>query len=205
MSMSTSFELPKLPYAENALAPHITANTISFHYGKHHSTYVNKLNGMVDGTDYADMDLETIIKKTNDKPDKAGFFNNAAQIWNHTFYWHSMKPKGGKMPSGVLAEKVESSFGGLEGFKSEFANVATTQFGSGWAWLVAEGDLLKVVKTSNAENPLTSPNQVPLLTIDVWEHAYYLDFQNKRPSYISAFLDYLINWDFAAENLSKAC
>ena len=201
--MSTPFELPKLPYAVDALAPHITENTINFHYGKHHSTYVNKLNGMVGGTDYADMNVETVIKETNGKSDKAGFFNNAAQIWNHTFYWHSMKPKGGGVPSGVLAEKIESSFGGLEGFKSKFTDAATTQFGSGWAWLVAEGDALKIVKTPNAETPLTSPNQIPLLTIDVWEHAYYLDFQNKRPDYINTFLESLINWDFATENLQK--
>ena len=200
--MSAPFQLPALPYKDDALAPYITASTIGFHYGKHHSTYVNKLNGLVDGTEFADLSLEDIIKKTSGQPDKAGIFNNAAQIWNHTFYWHSMKPGGGGAPSGSLKEKIESSFESIDKFKTEFTNAAVTQFGSGWAWLVSEGGSLKVVKTPNAETPLSNPNQTPLLTIDVWEHAYYLDFQNKRPDYIAAFLENLINWDFASENYS---
>ncbi len=202
--MSTPFELPKLPYADNGLAPYITANTISFHYGKHHSTYVKKLNGMIEGTNYMDMSLESVIKETSDESDKVGIFNNAAQVWNHTFYWNSMKPNGGGMPSGILKERIESSWGNFEKFKSQFLEIATTQFGSGWAWLILENDALKIVKTPNAETPLTSSNQIPLLTIDVWEHAYYLDFQNKRPDYINVFFDHLINWDFVIENLSKA-
>ena len=201
--MSAPFQLPQLPYQDDALAPYITANTIGFHYGKHHRTYVNKLNDMVQGTEYADMPLEDVIQRTSGKPDKAGVFNNAAQIWNHTFYWHSMKPNGGGSPSGALKEKIDASFGGFDKFKDEFANAAATQFGSGWAWLVSEGDSLKVLKTPNAETPITA-GQTPLLTIDVWEHAYYLDFQNKRPDYINAFLENLVNWDFASENLAKS-
>ena len=201
--MSSPFQLPQLPYQDDALAPYITANTIGFHYGKHHRTYVNKLNDMVQGTEYADMPLEDVIQRTSGKPDKAGVFNNAAQIWNHTFYWHSMKPNGGGSPSGVLKEKIDASFGGFDKFKDEFANAAATQFGSGWAWLISEGDSLKVLKTPNAETPITA-GQTPLLTIDVWEHAYYLDFQNKRPDYINAFLENLVNWDFASENLAKS-
>ena len=201
--MNAPFELPKLPYPDDALSPHISANTIGFHYGKHHKTYVDKLNGLVSGSEYSDMALEDIIKKTSGQADKAGIFNNASQIWNHTFYWHSMKPNGGGIPSSSIKEKLESSFGSFEDFKNEFSNAAATQFGSGWAWLVLEGSDLKVVKTANAETPITK-DQTPLLTIDVWEHAYYLDYQNNRPGYINIFLDKLINWDFAEENLSKA-
>jgi len=195
-----AFELPALPYDQSALEPHITANTLSFHYGKHHQAYVTNLNNLAKDTPLADKSLEDIIKETAGNADKAGVFNNAAQIWNHTFYWHSMKPNGGGAPGGALAEKINSSFGSYEKFADAFSQAAATQFGSGWAWLVAEGDALKVTKTGNAETPLTA-GVTPLITIDVWEHAYYLDFQNRRPDYIKTFLESLVNWDFAAANL----
>ena len=201
--MSAPFELPKLPYSDDSLSPYISANTIGFHYGKHHKTYVDKLNGLVSGSEYSDMSLEEIIKKTSGEAEKAVIFNNAAQIWNHTFYWHSMKPHGGGSPSGSVKEKLDTFFGSFEDFKNQFANAAATQFGSGWAWLVLEEETLKVVKTGNAETPLTK-RQTPLVTIDVWEHAYYLDYQNKRPEYINVFLDKLINWDFVEENLARS-
>ena len=196
-------ELPPLPYPDNALGPDISSNTLSFHYGKHHKAYVDNANKMIAGTDLADASLEAIVKAAAGKPDKAGLFNNSAQVWNHTFYWKSMRPKGGGAPSGKLKEKIEADFGGLENFKKEFANAGATQFGSGWAWLVLDGGKLKCVKTPNAETPLTTAAR-PLLTMDVWEHAYYLDWQNRRPDYITAFLERLINWEFAAENLAKA-
>ncbi len=194
------FTLPMLPYAENALEPVISANTMSFHYGKHHKTYVDNLNNLVKGTDYENATLEKIITETAGKADKAGLFNNAAQIWNHTFYWHSMKPKGGGKPTGKLATMIDSSFGGFDAFRKELATTTVSQFGSGWGWLVLDGGALKVVKTSNAEVPFTK-GQKPLLTIDVWEHAYYLDQQNKRAAYVDAVIDNLLNWDFAAQNL----
>jgi len=194
------FTLPKLPYAENALEPVISANTMSFHYGKHHKTYVDNLNNLVKGTDYENATLEKIITETAGKADKAGLFNNAAQTWNHTFYWHSMKPKGGGKPTGKLATMIDSSFGGFDAFRKELATTTVSQFGSGWGWLVLDGGALKVVKTSNAEVPFTK-GQKPLLTIDVWEHAYYLDQQNKRAAYVDAVIDNLLNWDFAAQNL----
>jgi len=192
--------LPSLPYADNALAPVISANTISFHYGKHHKTYVDNLNKLIAGTEFADLPLEKIITGTAGKADKTAIFNNAAQTWNHTFYWRGLKPKGGGEPPAVLKKKIEASFGNLDACKKELANAATTQFGSGWAWLVLDGGKLKVVKTGNADSPLIQGAK-PLLTIDVWEHAYYLDYQNRRADYVSAVLDKLINWDFAAENL----
>ncbi len=201
--MNTPFELPELPYSDDALAPYISSNTIGYHYGKHHQTYVDKLNGLVQGTEFSDMSLEDIIKKTRGQDHQIGIFNNAAQVWNHTFYWNSMKKEGGGTPSVDLLQKIENSFESLDKFKSEFANAAATQFGSGWAWLVAENNALSIVKTSNAETPL-GKGQTPLLTIDVWEHAYYLDFQNKRPDYINVFLEKLVNWNFAQENLDKA-
>ncbi len=194
------FTLPSLPYAENALEPVISANTMSFHYGKHHKTYVDNLNNLVKGTDYENATLEKIITETAGKADKAGLFNNAAQIWNHTFYWNSMKPKGGGKPTGKLATMIDSSFGGFDAFRKELATTTVSQFGSGWGWLVLDGGALKVVKTSNAEVPFTK-GQKPLLTIDVWEHAYYLDQQNKRAAYVDAVIDNLLNWDFAAQNL----
>ncbi len=194
------FTLPSLPYAENALEPVISANTISFHYGKHHKTYVDNLNNLVKGTDYENAPLEKIIDETAGKSEKAGLFNNAAQIWNHTFYWNSLKGNGGGRPTGKLAQMIDAAFGGYDGFKKEMATTTVSQFGSGWGWLVLDGSALKVVKTANAEVPFTK-GQKPLLTIDVWEHAYYLDHQNKRAAYVDAVIDKLLNWDFAAQNL----
>jgi len=192
--------LPPLPWADNALDPVITANTISFHYGKHHKTYVDNLNKLISGTEFADMTLEKIIMGAAGKADKAAIFNNAAQVWNHTFYWNSMKPKGGGEPPAALKKKIEASFGDLSAFKTALSTAAVSQFGSGWAWLVLDGDKLKAVNTGNALVPLTN-GMKPLLTIDVWEHAYYLDYQNRRADYVSAVLDKLINWDFAEKNL----
>ncbi len=195
--------LPPLPYEEGALAPVISAKTIGFHYGKHHRGYVDNLNKLITGTEFADLPLDEIVKRVAGKPDKTPIFNNAAQAWNHAFYWRSMKPNGGGKPAGALTAKLEAAFGGFDKFKEQLATAATTQFGSGWAWLVSESGTLKVVKTSNAETPLEK-GQTPLLTIDVWEHAYYLDYQNRRADYVAAVIDKLLNWDFAAENLSKA-
>jgi len=191
--------LPALPYADNGLDPVISANTIGFHYGKHHKTYVDNLNKFVVGTEFAELSLEEIIKRTAGKADKAAIFNNAAQIWNHTFYWNSLKPNGGGQPPATLKQKIESSFTSIDECKKELAAAALAQFGSGWAWLVADGDKLKIVKTGNAEVPLTTGLK-PLLTIDVWEHAYYLDYQNRRADYVNAVLDKLINWEFALQN-----
>ena len=189
--------LPALPWAEAALAPHISPETIQYHYGKHHNAYVVNLNKLIDGTPNATKSLEEIVKSS-----EGGVFNNAAQVWNHTFYWNSMTPKGGGAPKGKLAEKIEA-LGGLDKVKTDLANAAVARFGSGWAWLVADGDALKIVTTSNAEVPLTQ-GQTPLLTIDVWEHAYYLDYQNRRADHVKAVIDKLFNWDFAAENLARA-
>ena len=197
------FTLPPLPYADGALAPVISANTIGFHYGKHHKTYVDNLNNLVKGSAYEGATLEKIIADSAGKADQAGIFNNAAQIWNHTFYWNSLKPNGGGKPSGKLAAMIDSDLGGFDNFKKELAATTVSQFGSGWGWLVVEGGKLKIVKTGNAEVPFTK-GQKPLLTIDVWEHAYYLDYQNKRADYVNALIDKLLNWDFAAENLAKA-
>ena len=200
---ATPHVLPPLPYGESALEPVISARTLGFHYGKHHKAYVDNLNKLIAGSDLADMSLEKIILASAGNPDKAGIFNNAAQVWNHTFYWASMKPRGGGKPGGALAEKIDAAFGGYDAMRKELATAAVGQFGSGWAWLVLDAGKLKVVKTANAENPLTH-GMKPLLTIDVWEHAYYLDYQNRRADYINAVLDKLVNWDFAAENLAKA-
>jgi Fe-Mn family superoxide dismutase len=193
--------LPPLPYAENALEPVITANTIRFHYGKHHKGYADNLNKLVAGTEYADLPLEKIVTATAGRSDRTAIFNNAAQLWNHTFYWKSMKARGGGEPPAALKQKLEASFGGVDAFKKELAAAATSQFGSGWAWLVVAGDKLKVVKTANADLPMTA-GMKPLLTIDVWEHAYYLDYQNRRADYVNAVLDKLINWEFALQNAS---
>ena len=201
--MADSVSLPPLPWPDNALDPVISANTISFHYGKHHKAYVDNLNKLVAGTEYESMSLEQIVQATAGKADKAGIFNNAAQVWNHTFYWNCLRGNGGGAPSGDLGQRIEAAFNGFDNFKKELLNAAVTQFGSGWAWLVAEGNQLKIVKTPNAETPFVR-GQRPLLTIDVWEHAYYLDYQNRRPDYITTFMDKLINWDFAEQNLSKA-
>ena len=192
--------LPPLPYANNALAPVISASTIGFHYGKHHKGYVENLNKLVAGTKFAEMTLEKTIAATAGKVDKTAIFNNAAQTWNHTFYWSSLKPKGGGEPPAALKKTIKASFGALDTCKKELAAAAMSQFGSGWVWLVLDGGKLKVVKTGNADSPLTK-GMKPLLTIDVWEHAYYLDYQNRRADYIAAVLDKLLNWDFAAENL----
>jgi Fe-Mn family superoxide dismutase len=199
---SAPIMLPSLPYEQSALQPVISANTLSFHYGKHHKTYVDTLNKLVAGTQFSDMSLEKIIKATADQADHTAIFNNAAQAWNHTFYWHSLRPKGGGEPPAVLERLMESSFGSVEACKKELAGAAMGQFGSGWAWLVLDGGKLKVVKTGNAHTPLTQAAK-PLLTIDVWEHAYYLDYQNRRADYVNAVLDSLVNWEFAAENLGK--
>jgi Fe-Mn family superoxide dismutase len=197
----SSHVLPSLPYADSALAPVISANTIGFHYGKHHRGYVDNLNKLVAETEFADLSLEKIMMATVGKVDKAAIFNNAAQVWNHTFYWRSLRPKGGGEPPAALKQKIEASFGTLDTCKKDLVTAASTQFGSGWVWLVSVGENLKIIKTGNAETPFTA-NMKPLVTIDVWEHAYYLDYQNRRVDYVNAVLDKLISWDFAAENLS---
>jgi Fe-Mn family superoxide dismutase len=192
--------LPPLPFAENALEPYISANTMGFHYGKHHNAYVNNTNTLISGTEFQPMVLEEIIRKTKGRADHAGLFNNAAQVFNHTFYWHSMKPQGGGKPAGMVAQKIDASFGSYDNFREAFAKAAATQFGSGWAWLVENGGKLAVMQTGNADTPIAG-SMKPLLTIDVWEHAYYLDYQNRRGDYINAFLDHLVNWEFAEKNL----
>ncbi len=189
------FELPALPYAKTALAPHISAETLEFHHGKHHNAYVTNLNKLLEGKPEANKSLEDIIMSSD-----GGVFNNAAQIWNHTFYWNSMKPQGGGQPTGKLLEAINRDFGSVDACLTQFGEAAKTQFGSGWAWLVEEGGKLKITKTSNADLPMKH-GQKALLTCDVWEHAYYVDFRNARPNYIEAFLKHLINWDFAAKNL----
>ena len=194
-----AFTLPDLPYASDALEPSISANTLSYHHGKHHNAYVNNLNKMIEGTDLEGKSLEDIVKATAGDASKGGIFNNAAQVWNHTFYWHSMSPNGGGKPSGKLAEAIDRDFGSYDEFAKAFTGAGGSQFGSGWAWLVSNGGKLEVRKTPNAETPLTD-GVTPLLTMDVWEHAYYLDHQNSRPGYMGAFMEHLINWDFAAEN-----
>jgi len=198
-----AYELPPLPYEYTALEPHISKRTLEFHHDKHHAAYVNNFNAAAKGTDLDKLSIEAVIKATANDPSKAGIFNNAAQAWNHTFYWHSMKPKGGGTPTGELAKKIDSDLGGFAKFVEAFKAAGATQFGSGWAWLVLDAGKLAVTKTPNAETPLTK-GQVPLITMDVWEHAYYLDFQNRRPDYITTFLDQLVNWDFAAKNLAGA-
>ena len=192
--------LPPLPYADDALAPVISANTMGFHYGKHHKAYVDNLNKLIAGTEYADLSLEKIVAVTAGRADKAAIFNNAAQDWNHAFYWRSLRPQGGGAPPAALKAKIEAAFGSVEACQKELATAATTQFGSGWAWLVRDGEQLRVVKTGNADIPL-SATMKPLLTIDVWEHAYYLDYQNRRADYVAAVIDKLVNWEFALENL----
>lgn len=196
----SQYILAPLPYANDALEPVISANTLSFHYGKHHKTYVDNLNNLLKNNDLSGKPLEHIIKATAGQMDKAAIFNNAAQVWNHMFYWHSLKPNGGGEPSSILRQRIEASFGSVDACKKELAQAAVAQFGSGWAWLVLEGDRVNISKTSNADSPLTKDSR-PLLTIDVWEHAYYLDYQNRRVDYVNTILDRLINWDFAAANL----
>jgi Fe-Mn family superoxide dismutase len=194
--------LPPLPWADNALEPVISKNTMGFHYGKHHKAYVDKLNELIAGKPEADMRLEDIVRRTVGDPKKVEILHSAQQTWNHTFYWNSMRPKGGGKPSREIAEKIESSFGGYDAFKKKFADAAVGQFGSGWAWLIAQGDRLEVVATPDGEEPLP-PSATPLLTLDVWEHAYYLDYQNRRKDYVVAVIDNLLNWEFATQNLAR--
>jgi superoxide dismutase, Fe-Mn family len=194
--------LPDLPYPPNALEPHISARTLEFHHGKHHKTYVDTANRLLDGTDLAGESLEKIIAQTAGNPARAGIFNNVAQVWNHTFYWQCMKAGGGGKPAGKVAEMIDASFGSFDKFVEELKSAGTTQFGSGWAWLVESGGRLEVMKTPNAENPLHH-HKKPLLTVDVWEHAYYLDYQNRRADYLATIVDKLINWDFVNANLAE--
>lgn len=198
-----AYALPDLPYDYTALEPYISRKTLEFHHDKHHAAYVKKFNDAVKGTELDSKSIEEVIKAVANDANKIGIFNNAAQAWNHSFYWKCMKPNAGGTPTGELAKKIDADFGSFEKFVEAFKNAGATQFGSGWAWLVLDSGTLKVSKTLNADNPLTS-NQVPLLTMDVWEHAYYLDYQNKRPEYIDTFLSKLVNWDFVAENLTAA-
>jgi superoxide dismutase, Fe-Mn family len=195
--------LPPLPYADNALEPVISEKTLSFHHGKHHRTYVENTNRLIAGTELADLSLEQIVTVTAGRADRANIFNNAAQAWNHSFYWRCLKPKGGGEPPAALKQKIEGAFGSVDACRKELANNAIAQFGSGWAWLVLEGSKLKVVNTANADTPITQGLR-PLLTIDVWEHAYYLDYQNKRADHVQAVIDKLTNWEFAADNLARS-
>jgi Fe-Mn family superoxide dismutase len=193
-----SFELPPLPFAKDALGEHMSAETLDFHYGKHHQGYLTKLNAAVEGTPNADKSLEEIIRSS-----EGGLFNNAAQVWNHSFFWNSLKPGGGGDPTGDLADAINRDFGSADGFREQFAKAAAGRFGSGWAWLIVDSGKLKIVDTANADTPIRT-NHTPLITLDVWEHAYYIDYRNARPSFIKAYLDSLVNWDFAAENLKNA-
>ncbi|AUM15003.1 superoxide dismutase [Fe] [Ketobacter alkanivorans] len=193
-----AFTLPELPYAKDALAPTISAETLEFHYGKHHQTYVDKLNGLVPGTEYEGKSLEDIIKTSS-----GGVFNNAAQIWNHTFYWHSLSPNGGGEPTGAVADAINAAFGSFADFKAKFNDSAVNNFGSSWTWLVKKADgSLAIVNTSNAGTPITEDGVTPLITVDLWEHAYYIDYRNARPKYLEGFWN-LVNWDFANENFAK--
>lgn len=197
-----TFTLPPLPYAKDALAPHISAQTFDFHHGKHHNAYVVKLNELVAGTEYEKLPLEEIIKKTAGDNAKAAIFNNAAQHWNHSFFWHCLTPNGGSKPTGELAKRIDSDLGGYDKFAADFKAAALAQFGSGWAWLVSDSSgKLEIMKTPNADLPLAH-GKTALLTVDVWEHAYYLDYQNRRPDFVQTVLDKLLNWEFAAANYS---
>lgn len=191
-----AFDLPPLPYEKNALEPHISAETLEFHYGKHHQTYVTKLNGLVEGTDLAEKSLEEIVKTS-----EGGVFNNAAQIWNHTFYWNSLSPNGGGEPTGALADAINAKWGSFAEFKAAFNNKAVNNFGSSWTWLVETAEGLDIVNTSNAGTPITEEGVTPLMTVDLWEHAYYIDYRNVRPNYLEGFWS-LVNWEFAAENFA---
>jgi Fe-Mn family superoxide dismutase len=199
-SAKAEFQLPALPYPQDALAPYVSATTMSFHYGKHHQAYVDNLNKLIAGTPSAGQPLDAIIRESAGVVEKAAVFNNAAQVWNHTFFWKSMKAGGGGMPTGRLLKQIEKSFGSFDEFKMAFVTAAVAQFGSGWAWIVWEGDALRIVKTSNADTP-AARGQTALLACDVWEHAYYLDYQNRRKDFVEAFLDHLANWEFAASQL----
>lgn len=196
-------QLPNLPYPENALEPHYSAKTFSFHHGKHHKAYVDNLNKLIAGTPVESKSLEEMIMASAGDSSRVGMFNNAAQVWNHTFFWNCMKPAGGGRPKGDLAQRIDQAFGSYEKFVEQFKTTAVGRFGSGWGWLTLDGGTLKIVSTANADTPMTS-KQTALLTVDVWEHAYYLDYQNRRPDFVQAFLDHLVNWDFVAGNLAKA-
>lgn len=190
-----AFELPSLPYPKNALAPHMSEETLEYHYGKHHQTYVTKLNGLLPGTEFEGKTLEEIVKTSS-----GGVFNNAAQVWNHTFFWNCLSPKGGGEPTGAVADAISTAFGSFEKFKEEFNTSAANNFGSGWTWLVKKSDgSVAIVNTSNAGTPLTDAGVTPLLTVDVWEHAYYIDYRNSRPNYLEGFWS-LVNWDFVEQN-----
>lgn len=202
-SAAARFELKPLPYSDSSLQPVISGNTLNLHYGKHHKTYIENTNKLISGTRYADMTLEEIVITAANDSENISLFNNAAQVWNHNFYWKSLSPKGGGDPPSALRAKMVDAFGSVEACKKELADKAINQFGSGYAWLVVEGGKLKAVNTSNADNPLTKGSK-PLLTLDVWEHAYYLDYQNRRADHVKAVLDKIINWNFAAENLERA-
>lgn len=197
-----SFTLPDLPYAHNALEPHISAATMETHHGKHHKAYVDNLNKLIAGTPLEGKSLEEVIL-TSKREDQKPIFNNAAQVWNHTFFWNCMTPNGGGQPTGAIADKINQDLGGYDKFREQLQQAAVGQFGSGWAWLVLDGGKLAVVNGGNAETPLTE-GKTPLLTIDVWEHAYYLDYRNRRPDFVSTVIEHLINWDFVNENLAKA-
>lgn len=201
-------ELPPLPYAEDALAPTISAETVSFHYGKHHKTYVEKTNELIKGTDFEKQSLSEIVKGSfgtdRNSPNGAALFNNAAQVWNHTFYWRGLKPGGGGAPTGKVLEAINASFGSYDAFRKEFTTAATGQFGSGWAWLVENKGKLLVMKTANAETPITTADHRPIFVVDVWEHAYYVDYRNKRLDYVNGILDKLVNWDFVNEKLANS-
>ena len=203
MNTSQPFQLPALPWQENALEPVISARTIGLHYGKHHAAYVKKLNELVAGTRYADLPLEKVISSTAGNAESKKIFNNAAQTWNHTFFWSCLRSGGGGEPPKAIARLLEESFGGVPQFREKFAQAAVDQFGSGWAWLVARGGKLDVISTSNADTPITM-GATPLLTIDVWEHAYYVDYENRRPEFVKAVIDRLLNWEFANEQLGKS-
>ena len=193
-----AFSLPELPYSKDALAPHISERTLDFHHGKHHNAYVTKLNAAIEGTDLANKSLEELVKTQS-----GGVFNNAAQVWNHTFYWNSMSPGGGGDPTGELAGAIEADFGSIDDFKARFRAESVGNFGSGWTWLVKAGSGLTIVQTDDADTPINH-GQTALLTIDVWEHAYYLDYQNARPAYVDTFIEHLIDWEFVAKNFAAA-
>ncbi|WP_026986481.1 superoxide dismutase [Fodinicurvata fenggangensis] len=198
-----AFELPKLPYAQDALEPYYSERTLSFHHGKHHQAYVTKTNDLVSGTELEGKSIEDVIRAAKSS-NNTTLFNQSAQVWNHTFFWHSMKPGGGGKPTGDVASKIDEAYGSHDKFVEEYKAKAAGNFGSGWTWLVLEGGKVKIVNTDDADTPLVNDGQTPLLTIDVWEHAYYLDYQNRRPDFVQAFFDHLVNWDFVNENLSKA-
>ncbi len=196
------FSLMPLPYAKDALVPHMSAETLDFHHDKHHKTYVDTLNKLITGTPFAEASLEDIVRDTSDSKEQAKIFNNAAPVWNHNFFWNCLSPKGGNKPTGNVAQQIDKAFGNLDDFKAEFKEAATGQFGSGWAWLVLDQGQLKITKTGNAVNPL-SRGQTALLTCDVWEHAYYLDYQNRRADMVDVFLNKLVNWEFVAQNMDS--